>query len=213
MLVSFVHGRAYEYGHLPRFDYQAYLTILASSALLLHPTSWSRTRASQHLTILLFSTFAIYAYRNLWPLATFTLTPKDSLDKWSTWIQVGLTFLGGLVIPLVTPTVYVPIDLKVSGRFVDSRIHHSCPVTLKKPDEPNGEQTASLLSMALFSWLDSIIWKAWKGPQLTYESLPSLCDYDRAEHLKGQSFDSLQAPWGDKTRSLGHRLLRIFRKR
>ena len=52
----------------------------------------------------------------------------------------------------------------------------------------NPEQTASILSMSVYTFLDGIIWKAYQVPHLPYEELPPLADYDRTKHLVKRSF-------------------------
>lgn len=83
--------------------------------------------------------------------------------------------------------------------------------SLQSPNEPNGEQTASPLALMLFSFLDITVYQAWKHPHLPYDLLPSLCDYDRAAHLRDMSADKILPVPGKKPRHLAFRLLGIFR--
>lgn len=53
---------------------------------------------------------------------------------------------------------------------------------------PSSEQTASLLSLSLFSYLDYIVVLANRSAHLSYDLLPPLADSDDAEHLKTISF-------------------------
>ena len=74
-----------------------------------------RTRAavaSAHLSSLLFITFSVYAYRDVWPLLTFTLVPADAWEGTLLWVKIGLLALAGIVVPLITPRQYVPLDPK-----------------------------------------------------------------------------------------------------
>ena len=57
---------------------------------------------SSHVIILLAATFVIYAYRDLWPLATFTLAPLDT-PGWTTWSRIAILGFAGVLLPLVTP--------------------------------------------------------------------------------------------------------------
>jgi hypothetical protein len=75
-----------------------------------------------------------------------------------------------VIIPLVTPRVYVPVDPA-----------HPMPV-------PNPEQTASPLSLLLFSFLDPVIVLAYKLPHLPFDLLPPLADSDASENLKTRGF-------------------------
>jgi hypothetical protein len=54
--------------------------------------------------------------------------------------------------------------------------------------EPNSEQTASILSMVTYSFLDSIVLLAYRVPHLAHDQLPALTDYDYAHNLKSKSF-------------------------
>lgn len=69
--------------------------------------------ASGHLTVLLLIIWGLYVYRDVWPLATFTLTPEDSGEGWILWAKVTLLTLSGVLVPLCIPRAYVPIDPEV----------------------------------------------------------------------------------------------------
>ena len=53
---------------------------------------------------------------------------------------------------------------------------------------PNPEQTASVFSLAVYTFLDKIIWDAYKVPHLSHDKLPPLCDYDYSAKLTAESF-------------------------
>lgn len=53
---------------------------------------------------------------------------------------------------------------------------------------PNPEQTASVFSLAVYSFLDSIIMEASRVPHLSHEKLPPLCDFDRSKLLTTNAF-------------------------
>lgn len=76
-----------------------------------------RGRVTPHLTILLLSAFCIYVYRDMWPFATFSLSPLDAADGWLTWSRIGVLCFAGIILPSITPRVYVPIDPDV-GSYV-----------------------------------------------------------------------------------------------
>lgn len=54
--------------------------------------------------------------------------------------------------------------------------------------EPPPEQTASILSMVLYTFLDPIVFTAYKMPHLPFDLLPPLADYDRAKSLVKRGF-------------------------
>lgn len=66
---------------------------------------------SIHLNALLLVSFAVYTYRDLWPLATFNEHPVDYLsDGKLLWTKILVLGYVGLVVPLFTPRQYVPVD-------------------------------------------------------------------------------------------------------
>ncbi|KAG5341450.1 hypothetical protein C0989_010391 [Termitomyces sp. Mn162] len=71
---------------------------------------------------------------------------------------------------------------------------------VKYPMPPNPEQTVPLLSLALFSFLDPIVWKAYKAPRTSLSDLPPLADSDHAKHLIHAAFPHLD-PLAERTAS------------
>ena len=53
---------------------------------------------------------------------------------------------------------------------------------------PNPEQTASILSLVVYSFLDPLISEAYRVPHLSHERLPAIADYDRTEYLREKAF-------------------------
>jgi hypothetical protein len=88
-------------------------TVLLSFVSLLGKKHWASV-ASRHTTQIYLLAFVIYAYRDLWPLATFTLIPKDGSEGTFLWVKIALLFLSGVVIPLFFPQEYIPFDPKVA---------------------------------------------------------------------------------------------------
>ena len=58
---------------------------------------------SHHLSAVTFAVFVLYAYRNLWPLMTFTLVPKDRAEGNIMWAKLALAAFAGAVEPLFEP--------------------------------------------------------------------------------------------------------------
>lgn len=54
-----------------------------------------------------------YAYRDLWPLATYTENPKDVSEGAMLWAKMTILFATAILIPLFVPTCYAPVDPKV----------------------------------------------------------------------------------------------------
>ncbi|KAJ3564413.1 hypothetical protein NP233_g8310 [Leucocoprinus birnbaumii] len=193
--------------HLPFFKWlhsnrHASLTSLSLSITYLYAVllgfmtlfankSWSST-TSRHSTFIYSSTFIVYAYRDMYPLATFTHIPKDNVEGLLLWFKILLLFLSGVAIPLVVPREYVPFDSK-------NRM------------EPNPEQTASLFSMLTYSFMSPIVYLAYRLPHLSYNQLPPLADYDYAHNLKSGSFKHLDLFSGAPHRHIFWGLMQVFR--
>ncbi|KAH9972688.1 hypothetical protein BJV74DRAFT_879749 [Russula compacta] len=167
------------------------LTYLYAFFLSLVTVTARRSRASLaafHLTSLLFLTFSVYAYRDVWPLLTFTLTPVDWREGLLLWVKIGLLAGAGVIIPLTIPRQYVPFDLKA------------------------GFQTASRLSMTTYTFLDPVVFMAYRVSHLSHDMLPPLVDHDYAKNLVEKYFKHLDAFSGAPRRHLLWGFLTIFRK-
>ena len=99
-----------------------------------------RTRASVASFHLLSITFSVYAYRDIWPLHTFTLVPADSWEGTLLSVKIDLLAVVGIVIPWITPHQYVSLDPNATrdspfstSRMPDTSLkrllngHHVCP--------------------------------------------------------------------------------------
>ncbi|KAI0775462.1 ABC transporter type 1, transmembrane domain-containing protein [Irpex lacteus] len=65
---------------------------------------------SFHLSVVSFATLALYFYRDVWPLTTFTLHPADEAEGQILWAKVALAGLAGFVLPIFEPYPYIPVD-------------------------------------------------------------------------------------------------------
>lgn len=90
---------------------QIYSSIL--SLLVLASKSWhvSLTRAN---TLVLLSALAVYAYRDLWPLAKYDEHPVDAAEGRLLYAKIALLACSALFIPLCMPRPYIPVDPLVS---------------------------------------------------------------------------------------------------
>jgi len=87
-----------------------------SSALLALISLISKRRstsATRYNILILLSAFAVYSYRDLWPLATYTQTPADLEEGGILWVKIALLTFTSIGIPLFVPRRYVPVDPKV----------------------------------------------------------------------------------------------------
>ncbi len=80
------------------------------------PAAFGRV-ASLHLTLVTCAFFAVYAYRDIWPLMTFTIEAGDKAEGRIIWAKIALAAFAGVVEPLFEPYAYIPVDPKVMLRF------------------------------------------------------------------------------------------------
>ncbi|KAH9480773.1 hypothetical protein JR316_0007373 [Psilocybe cubensis] len=146
-----------------------------------------------HVTILC-SILAIYAYRDIWPLANYGSVPKDQAEGNILWVKIALLVVTGVIIPLFIPHPYVPVDPK-----------NPSPV-------PNPEQTASWISALTYTYADPIIILANKVAHLRHDQLPPLSDYDFAQYLSESAAKYVDPFAGAKRRHLFFGLLSFFRE-
>jgi hypothetical protein len=147
----------------------------------------------RHSIIILLSELAIYAYRDLWPLATIADRPLDVEEGWILWTRIGALIFTALIVPVSIPTVYSPVDPKVSlcVFLVQSLLSDPwlIPLFFQSPAiYVNPEQTASILSLATFTYLSSTISAANRTDHLSPEEMPPISDYDTAQALAERSF-------------------------
>ncbi|KAJ7505415.1 hypothetical protein B0H11DRAFT_1978587 [Mycena galericulata] len=89
----------------------AYAALLACFRLL----SPSYAVSSVHLNAVLLVSFITYVYRDLWPLATFTLAPQDLAQGWLLWAKVLVLAVAAIFLPLSSPRPYIPVDPEVAN--------------------------------------------------------------------------------------------------
>ncbi|KAJ8084456.1 hypothetical protein PM082_003226 [Marasmius tenuissimus] len=153
---------------------------------------WSRT-VIRHLNFVLFATFVVYCYRDIYPLATYTKQPRDTFEGWSLWLKIALLGVSSILVPLFVPRQYVPVDPS-------------------HPETPSPEQTACIFSVLVYSFLDPLVFYAYGVPHIPWDKLPPLCDYDFTRNLKTRSFKHLDIFSGaPKQRHIALGLLRVFR--
>ncbi|KAH9169370.1 P-loop containing nucleoside triphosphate hydrolase protein [Lactarius sanguifluus] len=171
------------------------LTYLYASLLALFTITARRECASVtslHLSSLLLVTFFVYAYRDIWPLLTFVLSPADEREGILLWFKLGLLTFAAVVIPLVIPRQYVPINPRDPQQTL------------------NPEQTAPLLSMMTYTFIDPIVFLAYRVPHLSQEMLPPLADYDYAENLVQKSLKHLDTFSGGPRRHIFWGFVTVF---
>jgi len=69
---------------------------------------------TRHNNFVLFITLVVYIYRDVRPLATYTEIPVDGSEGALLWTKLVVLFTTAVIIPLVVPRQYVPVDPKVN---------------------------------------------------------------------------------------------------
>ncbi|KAG7086727.1 hypothetical protein E1B28_002661 [Marasmius oreades] len=138
--------------------------ILLLSVMAVASPQWNAL-VTKHVDILLLVTVMVYTYRDVFPLATFTLEPQDRAEGPLLWWKIGVVAVAS-ALPLVMTRRYTPVDPN------------------NPSDEPNPEQTASPISMLFFFFIDPVIFAASRVSHLPADQLPPLADYDAAKHLR-----------------------------
>ncbi|KAF8722474.1 P-loop containing nucleoside triphosphate hydrolase protein, partial [Rhizoctonia solani] len=169
---------------------KAYTAIL--SALTVLPTPIVNLTSSRHLTIILLITFITLTCYELYPLAIYQGYTIDITGRWLAWARIGILSFAALVVPLCTPR----------------SLAHSEP---KEPNALNPEETASIISLALFSFIGPLIWQTYRNAKLDYSQLPPLAFYDRADFLRRRGSAKLD-PLSQPNRHLFWGIVDVFWK-
>ena len=108
----------YSAEHHARVHIQGYASCVALASLMTPPAT-SRCLAT-HLVVVLLAAWAVYIYRDVWPLATYTLRPLDEDEGVIMWIKLLVLTVAAIIVPLSMPRRFSPIDPEVC-RLVLSR--------------------------------------------------------------------------------------------
>ncbi|GLB42122.1 putative P-loop containing nucleoside triphosphate hydrolase protein [Lyophyllum shimeji] len=162
----------------------AYSALLAFSVVV-YPRP---TAASDHIVLVLATSWIVYFIRDVVPLMTYTSAPAD--PPYMLRELIGVLSFTAVLLPLIKPHRYIPFDPS-------------------DPMPPNPAQTASWLSLLLFQFLDTTVWKAYKIPHLPLTDLPPLADSDHSKNLVRAAFPHLD-PYAEEdaeAKSVGTRKL------
>lgn len=166
--------------------------------------STARLRLTTLLNSSLLAIFlVVYAYRDLYPLITFTLHPADLQlvtrglsTEGIVWARVALAAFAAIFIPLFSPRPYRPIDAL-------------------KPADPTAvpaEQTASIASFLTYSFMDGLVLRAWKKKDsLDADDLAPLADYDGAAYLAQTALPVIAPSLSDESAPRRHLLTGLIR--
>ncbi|KAI0782766.1 hypothetical protein C8Q75DRAFT_885975 [Abortiporus biennis] len=171
-------GTLHDYGIITTYIYTSLLAFVSVAG-----NAHQSITANDHLVLVLLFPWVVFLYRDVWPLATYTLAPIDGEKGWIIWTQVSLLTIVAAIIPLISPRRYVPFD------------------PAEPMPSPNEEQTASWLSYLLFSYCDGTILKAYNRFHITIDDLPVLADSVYAKNLVKHAYPYLD-PLKNKKRHL-----------
>ncbi|KAJ7288037.1 hypothetical protein C8J57DRAFT_1641031 [Mycena rebaudengoi] len=191
-----------EWGMLLTYLYASLLALLSTN------TARSRQQLILHVNTVLFAAFAVYAYRDVFPLATFTRVPEDINEGPTLWAKLSLLFVTAVVVPLFTPRQYIPVDPLVSPylRLGQPLTNH---VESHGKAKSGADRLYILVRVVLL--LDEMIFMGYRNSELKEEELHPLCDTDASKHLKARSFPHLDTCSGSKKGHIFFGLLHIFR--
>ena len=192
---------------------QVYILFLALVSIFASPR-WSRL-FSRHLNVVLLSMFAMYIYRDIWPLATFTEEPLDIIEGGLLWAKVVILAVVSVIIPLTVPREYAPVDSKVWNILTgnDFITRTQCRFFGQEPAaDPNPEQITSLIGLLTWCFLDPIVFSAYRISHLNHDKLPPLADYDQAKNLMKISLPKLDPISSSKKRHIFWGLLSVYRE-
>ncbi|KAK7694257.1 hypothetical protein QCA50_001437 [Cerrena zonata] len=150
------------------FVYASFLAVLTVTTRM----PWNSIVA-KHLVVVLLAAWGVYFYRDLWPLATFTLKPEDASEGSLLWVKVALLTFAAAIVPITMPRQYIPFD------------------PANPSEEPHPEQTTSWLNLILFNYLTPLVIKGYKQPHLTIDDMSPMNDRDKIENMVQLHYPSL----------------------
>lgn len=183
-VAALIEGKESLVSRIAQVAVWAYVAILASARLLLSNTSLSS------FPRLWYHTAFIYCFLWLFEILLFRsaiIHPKSRLAQNLTVADFALTTLLA-IIALTSRKGNRAVELEYEGEI-----------------QPSKEQTASVLSLATFGWVDAIVWQGYKK---TFEMTDvwNLAPKDKAASILGQYRQF------KKTQALAWHLLRYFRR-
>ncbi|KAJ3910566.1 P-loop containing nucleoside triphosphate hydrolase protein [Lentinula edodes] len=168
-----------------------YSSFLATATMLLR-YKWSKI-LSIHLEVVLLTSLVVYGLNIMVPIIVSAKNIVEHCEgSTQSWIKFIALLLGAVLLPLLIPRQYVPVDPK------------------NPLSAPNPEQTASLLSLIFFTYLDSLVWKASKEPHLSTDALPPLSDNDQSRILRSKAMSMLDPLSGGGSRHIFFNIIRVF---
>jgi hypothetical protein len=130
---------------------QVYTSLLALPALSV--TTRAGAVANVHLTLLLAVAWGVFFYRDIFPFATYTWPEQDASEGPLLKAKLVALTLAAVVIPLLTPRTYIPVDPKVCAftfspfcRADVTRYRTQCPCPTPSRPRPRSHCSSSASS-------------------------------------------------------------------
>ena len=135
--------------------------------------------ANQQSSALLMVDSVVYAYLDLWPFGTYNLVPFDSPEDPVTWARIGLLLFSGFFVTLFSPR---------PARLHKSSVRHFLIKLSSFTNLHQNEDTVPLLSRILYTYLDRVVFHAWRIPSLGLEDIPEISEQYESEALRRKAF-------------------------
>nr|GAT58777.1 predicted protein [Mycena chlorophos] len=144
-------------------------------------------RRSVQADVVLIACFVAIAYRDLYPLATYTEVPQDEDEGWLMWAKCAALTISGAFVPLFRQRLYTPVNPQ------------------DPMEKPTDEQTSSWFSSFTYLYLDTLIFRAFMQGGLKLDEIPVLADSDSNEYLMSECLPILdpQSPTASKSLLIG----------
>jgi hypothetical protein len=135
---------------------QLYVSLLAAVALSV--TTKLGSNAGLHLNLTLAVAFGVFFYRDIFPFATYTWPVQDAAEGPILYAKLVALTLAAVVIPVVTPRTYIPVDPRVRPQsqayFLDT--HNRCSIPCRSQIPSRRRRRSRLFFLA--SWTPSSGW-------------------------------------------------------
>ncbi|TDL20550.1 P-loop containing nucleoside triphosphate hydrolase protein [Rickenella mellea] len=187
LLSVHMYDVALDEGSISSIVFYVYVSVLAGCSIFLTP-EW-RDKSNLHVSWLLLSALFVYLYLDVWPLAALNNPDSDITRGSVIWTRIGLLTLAGFIIPAISPRPFRP---------------------KQSDDVPSPEDTCSILSRVTYTYLDPVIFYAYRVPDIKLEELPPLPPDERSAVLAEKNFPKIDPVQITTKRHIFWSLTRIF---
>ena len=100
----------------------------------------------------------VYAYRDLWPLATFTLVPMDVAEGVLLWVKISILTTAAIILPLVSFSADGTVAVVF---FIHSAINHILGRKTMVPSTLAKARAIDLSIQFTLFWMPVLILLSW----------------------------------------------------